>query len=136
EAQRALFPIFLGHIRPPDGCPVVAFLAKKRDDPVDFRQGHAVGSFLSGPWGHRAVVVIKMSVGAQIQVWVVELSIEVFQGQSSFAAFVDDAQDGCGCAHLAYLPCCASWSPATLRPVMRCYRLRGGACGASLPSWP
>src|SRR5262249_31392926 len=115
------------HIRPPDGRPVVAFLAKKRDDPVDVRQGHAVGCFLSGSWGQRAVVVIQTSVGAQIQVWVVELAIEVFQGQSSFAAFVDDALVVCGCALLAYLPCCASWSPATLRPVMRCYRLRGGA---------
>ena len=57
---------------------MVAFLAKECDDPVDVRQGHAVGCFLSGPWVQRAIVVRKTSVGAQIQVWIVELAIEVF----------------------------------------------------------
>src|SRR5262249_3130412 len=63
--EPGLFPVFLGHIRPPDGCPMVAFLAKQRDDPLDFRQGHAVSRFLSGPRCQRAVVVIEMSVGAE-----------------------------------------------------------------------
>ena len=46
-----------------------------------------------------------------------------------------EAQDGCGCPHRAYLPAWASWSPATLRPVMRCYRLRGGASLPRLLWW-
>jgi hypothetical protein len=57
---------------------VVAFLAQKRDHPLDCRQGHAVGRFLSGPWGQRAVVVRQTRVGAERQVWIVELALEGF----------------------------------------------------------
>lgn len=107
-AQRALFPMVLRHVRPPDRRPAVAFLAHERDEALDFGQRHPVYGLFRCPWRPRAVVVIPPGIGAPLQVWVVEVAIPVFHRQSACAACVDDAQDGVGGAPLADLPCCAS----------------------------
>src|SRR6266516_746504 len=50
---------------------------------------------------------LDLAVGKQVQVPVEQAPVDPFQRQSSFAAFTNDLQYGCGISHLAYLtvPC-------------------------------
>ena len=97
--------------------PSIAFTPKIVNDPVDFRQCHRVYGFRSWSPGHGTFVGIQLGVGPQVQVWVVELSVEILEWEFALAAFLDDIQHGCGCSHHEYLTC------SEYRGHLRCFAL-------------
>jgi hypothetical protein len=46
---------------------------------VDFRHGHGVYGFRRGARRHCTFVGVQLGVGSQVQVWVVELSVDVLE---------------------------------------------------------
>ena len=73
------------------------------NDLLDFGHRHRVYGFLSRAFGHGAFVGVQLGVGSQVQVWIVELSVDILSWQFSLAAFLDDIQHRCGCSHHEYL---------------------------------
>jgi hypothetical protein len=76
----------------PHQRPARPFVPKIVDDLVDFRHGHGVYRFRCGAWRQCALVGVQLGVGPQVQVWVVELSVDVLEWQFALAALLDDIQ--------------------------------------------
>jgi hypothetical protein len=103
EAEWAQRPVPFRDMHAPDGRPAIPLLAEQGDDPVDRRQAHPVGGFGRGAGRQGAGVPGDLPVGEQVQRRVEQLAVDVLQRQAAPAPFADDAQDGCGVSHLAYL---------------------------------
>jgi hypothetical protein len=52
-------------------------MAQCVDDGVDFLQGHPIHRFRRDPWCHGAVVAIELSIGAQIEITLVEQTVRI-----------------------------------------------------------
>ena len=89
--QRAQFAVLLRYVDPSHWSPSKPFLAKLADEGFDFLERHGIYRFAGGPFGHGSLIGIQASVSHQVQGWIVQLSIDVFQRQSSFATFLNDA---------------------------------------------
>jgi hypothetical protein len=53
--------------------------------------------------GQCPVVFTQAGIGPEIHVWVIELSVHIFQWKPSFASVLNNSEECFGCAHLAYL---------------------------------
>src|SRR5579883_1262373 len=91
DTKRAQFSIFLWNMRSPHWCPLKPFITKIINELFNFLLGHAIHGFVCCPFGHRPIIGVKAGVRSQVQHRIVELSINVFQRQSSFATFSDDS---------------------------------------------
>src|ERR671932_112341 len=85
------------------GRPSIPFCTYCFDDGVDFRSCHAVHGLRCRSWGERAVVWVEFGVGTQVQVWVVQVSVDIFERQSTLPAVSNDLQYCFGVTHLAHL---------------------------------
>ena len=118
QAQRAEFlPVLLRDIGSSHWRPPVPLMTQGVDERGDFGQGQRSHGFTRGSWGHRPGVGRQPGVGPQVQVWVVELSVEVSQRPPALAAISDDTQDSVGSTHLAPLSAIGIPSPAALAHV-------------------
>ncbi len=99
-----LLRAFLLDIGAPDWRPSIAFVSEILNDRFDLGHRHSIHRFRRRSRGHCALVPIDLAIRVEIQLRVTQLSIQIGQRQSSFAAFVDDTQDCFGSLHFAYLP--------------------------------
>ena len=74
--------------------PAITFVTQRVDDRIDLRQRHGVDGFRGDARGHGAVIAVETPISMEIEVAVVELSIDVFQRASASATLSDDAQKG------------------------------------------
>src|SRR5438067_577720 len=116
DAERTLLfgRVLLLDIRPSDWRPVIPSGAQSLDDGIDFRQRHPIGGLRRGARRKRPMVTGDLAVGEQVQVTVVQQSIDPLQRQSAPAAVANDPQDRLGTPHLASLLGRVSEAPALL----------------------
>ena len=60
----------------PDGFPVIAFLAKRIDNRINFRQRHTVNGLVGRSLGHGSGIAVDFAIRDQVQLTIVELSID------------------------------------------------------------
>src|SRR2546421_10743136 len=75
-------------------------MAKIVNDPVNLCERHGISGFRCRAWSHCAIVGVDASVGSEVEVWVVELPIEVIYWNSSFASIMKHTKYFCGCSHI------------------------------------
>lgn len=66
----------LGNVHAPHRFPVITFLAEHIDDGINFRQGHGINSFLCCSLGRRSGIAVDFAIRAQVQLTIIELSID------------------------------------------------------------
>src|SRR4030095_1718654 len=62
-----------------------------------------LGMFLRLTGGQCSVVCTQAGIGPEIHVWVIELSVHIFQWKPSFASVLNNSEECFGGSHLAYL---------------------------------
>src|SRR5260370_23401617 len=77
QAQRAKFAIPFWDENPLYWCPSVAFIAQIINDRLNFLDGHSVYCLFGTSWRHGSIIGIQTPIGPQIQIWIVQLSIDV-----------------------------------------------------------
>ena len=90
HAQGALLSILFRNVDTSDWRPSIAFMTEVVYDRCDFPCGHAIHCFAGCSLSHCSFVGVQTSIGSQIQVRVIQLSIDVFQRQLLSATFLND----------------------------------------------
>jgi hypothetical protein len=62
----------------------------------DFLTRHSIYSFSCGVWRHCPIIRVQTRICTEVELWIVELSIQILYWSSLFSAFSDDTQDCCG----------------------------------------
>jgi len=106
DAERPHLPVGLGDEDASDRGPSIAFMANLFDERLDLLRGHPVHGIVRHPPGEGSGVSRDPTVSLQVEIRVVEPSIDVLQVESVPASFVDDGQRRFGISHVANLP---SW---------------------------
>ncbi len=103
DAERTEFTSFLRDVGPPDGGPSMALVPQPVDDRIDLPPRHPVHGLCRCAPGHRPRIAVDPTVGPQVEVRVVELSIDILQVETLLASLTNDGEDRFGVTHLAYL---------------------------------
>src|SRR5579871_3462494 len=94
-----------------------AFIAYIFNDPFDLCQRHSIHCLARHASGHGSRIAVDFAIGFQIQFWIEQLPIDIFQRQLSLTSTSDDSQNLVGVSHLAYLLRFCSSLPDPLRHV-------------------
>jgi hypothetical protein len=103
DAERSQFPILLGDECSPDRGPSITLIPEEIDGFLDLPHRHAIHGFSCSPLGHRAGVSVDPPVCPQVEVRIVESSLDVPQVFPFLATIPDDGQRRFGVLHVAYL---------------------------------
>lgn len=103
DAEGSCLPIGLGNVDPPNRGPSETLVSNRFDDRSDLLQGHPIHGLVRRAFGHRTLVAVDATIGTEVEVWVIEPSIDILQVQSFPASLLNDRQRRFGVLHVAYL---------------------------------